>query len=137
MTIIASEIERFNRLGATWWNSDGPMRPLHVIDELRLANLRQLMAQQFTCVAPSKLAGLRVLDIGCGLRKRTRRPSARLSTRCHQDRRDDISGLCDRAQLRQLPTLPGQPGVALGACGAMGGKLVNAKGWCVAWVRKA
>lgn len=26
---------------------------------------------------------------------------------------------------------------AWGACGAVGGKLVNAKGWCVAWVKKA
>ena len=24
-----------------------------------------------------------------------------------------------------------------GACGAMGGKLVNAKGWCIAWATKA
>lgn len=24
-----------------------------------------------------------------------------------------------------------------GPCGAVGGKLVNAKGWCIAWVRKA
>ncbi len=24
-----------------------------------------------------------------------------------------------------------------GACGAVGGKLVNAKGWCVAWVKKS
>jgi hypothetical protein len=31
----------------------------------------------------------------------------------------------------------GKAGDALGACGAVGGKLVNAKGWCVAWVRKA
>ena len=66
MTIIASEIDRFNRLSATWWNSAGPMRPLHVINELRLEYLHQLMAQQFTCAVPSNLAGLRVLDIGCG-----------------------------------------------------------------------
>lgn len=26
---------------------------------------------------------------------------------------------------------------AWGACGAVGGKLVNAKGWCVAWAKKA
>ena len=26
---------------------------------------------------------------------------------------------------------------AWGACGAVGGKLVNAKGWCIAWVKKA
>jgi hypothetical protein len=35
MTIITSEIDRFDRLSATWWNSAGPMRPLHVINELR------------------------------------------------------------------------------------------------------
>lgn len=66
MTIIASEIDRFNRLSATWWNSAGPMRPLHVINDLRLDYLRQLMAQRFACAVPSNLAGLRVLDIGCG-----------------------------------------------------------------------
>jgi len=39
---------------------------------------------------------------------------------------------CANCQLFQ-----GKPGETLGACGAMGGKLVNAKGWCVAWVKKA
>ena len=36
MTAIAAEIERFNRLSATWWDSLGPMRPLHVVNALRL-----------------------------------------------------------------------------------------------------
>ena len=31
MTTIDSEIQRFNRLGATWWNPEGPMRPLQRI----------------------------------------------------------------------------------------------------------
>ncbi len=31
----------------------------------------------------------------------------------------------------------GKPGDAWGGCSAFGGKLVNAKGWCVAWVKKA
>jgi len=31
----------------------------------------------------------------------------------------------------------GKTGEAWAACGAMGGKLVNAKGWCLAWVAKA
>lgn len=39
---------------------------------------------------------------------------------------------CANCQLFQ-----GKPGEASGACGAMGGKLVNAKGWCVAWVKRA
>ena len=39
---------------------------------------------------------------------------------------------CVNCQLYQS-----KPGEAWGACGAVGGKLVNAKGWCVAWVKKA
>ncbi|MEP7329393.1 MAG: high-potential iron-sulfur protein [Betaproteobacteria bacterium] len=31
----------------------------------------------------------------------------------------------------------GKPTDAWGACGAMGGKQVSAKGWCIAWVKKA
>ena len=66
MTIIASEIERFNRLGATWWNSAGPMRPLHVINELQLEYLRLLITEQFHRAVPSNREGLRILEIGCG-----------------------------------------------------------------------
>jgi len=39
---------------------------------------------------------------------------------------------CANCQLFQA-----KPGEPLGACGAMGGKLVNASGWCVAWVQRA
>jgi hypothetical protein len=31
----------------------------------------------------------------------------------------------------------GKSGDAWGACGALGGKQVNAKGWCIAWSKKA
>jgi High potential iron-sulfur protein len=31
----------------------------------------------------------------------------------------------------------GKAGEAWGACSAVGGKLVNVKGWCAAWVKKA
>ena len=40
--------------------------------------------------------------------------------------------VCSNCQLFQ-----GKPSDPWGPCGAMGGKLVNAKGWCVAWARKA
>jgi hypothetical protein len=39
---------------------------------------------------------------------------------------------CANCQLYQ-----GKAGEAWGACAAVGGKLVNAKGWCVAWSKKA
>ena len=67
MTTIASEIQRFNRLGATWWNPEGPMRPLHVVNALRLNYVIDRIAMQFGLdVANISLKGLRILDVGCG-----------------------------------------------------------------------
>jgi len=39
--------ERFNRLAATWWNSAGPMRPLQVINVLRLGYVLEQIAHRF------------------------------------------------------------------------------------------
>lgn len=66
MTVIASEIERFNRLSTTWWNSAGPMRPLHVVNALRLEYLRCRIEQHFGLAPGAPLTGLRILDLGCG-----------------------------------------------------------------------
>ena len=65
MAAIASEIERFDRLSSTWWNPTGPMRPLHVVNALRLAHVLERIASHFGRAGPS-LAGLRILDVGCG-----------------------------------------------------------------------
>ena len=64
-TIRSAEVERFNRLAATWWNSVGPMRPLHVINGLRLGYVLEQIARRFGR-PPDDLTGLRVADIGCG-----------------------------------------------------------------------
>ncbi len=66
MTAIPAEIERFNRLSATWWDSTGPMRPLHVVNNLRLGYLLERFAAHFGPACASSLAGLRILDVGCG-----------------------------------------------------------------------
>ena len=66
MTVLLSEIERFNRLSATWWNSTGPMRPLHVVNALRLDYVVQRITSHFGSQAKNSLTGLRVLDVGCG-----------------------------------------------------------------------
>jgi 2-polyprenyl-6-hydroxyphenyl methylase/3-demethylubiquinone-9 3-methyltransferase len=65
MTVVAAEIDRFNRLAATWWDRSGPMRPLHVINDLRLSYLLALIDAHLAPLG-RPLAGLRVLDIGCG-----------------------------------------------------------------------
>ena len=66
MTVIASEVERFDRLSATWWNRNGPMRPLHVTNSLQLEYISRLMARHFRLKSEHELDGLRVLDVGCG-----------------------------------------------------------------------
>ena len=66
MTVIASEIERFNRLSTTWWNRAGPMRPLHVVNALRLDYIRRRIEQHFGLAQGAALHGLRILDLGCG-----------------------------------------------------------------------
>lgn len=67
MTMIASEIQRFNRLSATWWNPKGPMRPLHVVNALRLQYVSKCIAQHFERdTANITLDGIRILDVGCG-----------------------------------------------------------------------
>ncbi len=66
MTVVPAEIERFNRLSATWWNASGPMRPLHVVNDLRLAYICDQIAARFSGAGRAALADLRILDIGCG-----------------------------------------------------------------------
>lgn len=65
ITAIRSEIERFDRLSVTWWNPTGPMRPLHIVNALRQAHVLECIASHFGRDGES-LAGLRVLDVGCG-----------------------------------------------------------------------
>ncbi len=64
-TIRSDEVARFNRLAATWWDSTGPMRPLHVINGLRLGYVLEQIAQTFGR-PPGDLQQLCIADIGCG-----------------------------------------------------------------------
>ena len=62
------EVEQFSKLAARWWDPRGPMAPLHKLNPVRLAYIRDHTAEHFGR-DPSKLGclkGLRVLDIGCG-----------------------------------------------------------------------
>ncbi|HEX5210459.1 MAG TPA: bifunctional 2-polyprenyl-6-hydroxyphenol methylase/3-demethylubiquinol 3-O-methyltransferase UbiG [Pseudolabrys sp.] len=63
-----SEVERFSRLAATWWDARGPMAPLHKFNPVRLAYIRDKTAEHFGRDAKKLgcLEGLRMLDIGCG-----------------------------------------------------------------------
>ena len=64
-TVRSTERERFNRLADTWWNSAGPMRPLHVINGLRLGYVLEQIAHHSGRLL-GDLKGLHIADIGCG-----------------------------------------------------------------------
>jgi 2-polyprenyl-6-hydroxyphenyl methylase/3-demethylubiquinone-9 3-methyltransferase len=67
-TIDPAEIGRFDALAATWWDPDGPMKPLHGMNPVRLGFIRDRAAAHFGIDARqmSLLAGLAVADVGCG-----------------------------------------------------------------------
>jgi 2-polyprenyl-6-hydroxyphenyl methylase / 3-demethylubiquinone-9 3-methyltransferase len=62
------EIARFNALAAQWWNPEGPMKPLHRLNPVRLSFLKRVLADHFSREARAlkPFEGLRLLDIGCG-----------------------------------------------------------------------
>ena len=61
-SVDPADVERFERLGERWWDPKGPMKPLHLINPLRLRFVEDQIATQ----GQAALAGLKVLDIGCG-----------------------------------------------------------------------
>ncbi len=67
-TIDQDEIARFSRHAAQWWDERGPMAALHKFNPVRLAYIRDRAAAHFGRDASrlDSLAGLRLLDIGCG-----------------------------------------------------------------------
>lgn len=50
------EIAKFGALASRWWDPDGPQRPLHELNPVRLDYVRR----------HQRLQGSRVLDVGCG-----------------------------------------------------------------------
>ena len=67
-TVDAGEIANFSRLSAEWWDMRGPVRKLHQFNPTRVGYIRERAAAHFgrDAARPDSLAGLRILDIGCG-----------------------------------------------------------------------
>jgi 2-polyprenyl-6-hydroxyphenyl methylase/3-demethylubiquinone-9 3-methyltransferase len=67
-SVDAAEIARFDRLAETWWDPNGPMRPLHQMAPVRIGFVRDRAAEAFgrDIAADRPFAGLSLLDIGCG-----------------------------------------------------------------------
>jgi 2-polyprenyl-6-hydroxyphenyl methylase/3-demethylubiquinone-9 3-methyltransferase len=67
-SVDAAEIARFEKLAETWWDPNGPMRPLHQMAPVRIGFVRDHAAEAFgrEIARDKPFAGLSLLDIGCG-----------------------------------------------------------------------
>ncbi len=58
MTVSSEEVARFDALAARWWDVDGPMRPLHRMNPVRIGWIAERI--------PAAATPIRLLDVGCG-----------------------------------------------------------------------
>jgi 2-polyprenyl-6-hydroxyphenyl methylase/3-demethylubiquinone-9 3-methyltransferase len=67
-TLDRDEVARFARLGGDWWDANGPFKPLHRLNPVRLTYIRDRLCAKFgrDAKAAQSLAGLSVADVGCG-----------------------------------------------------------------------
>lgn len=67
-TVDPAEVERFSRIAEEWWDPGGKFAPLHRLNPVRIGWIRDRIAGhwQRDPLAATPLAGLTLLDIGCG-----------------------------------------------------------------------
>ena len=67
-TVDPQEIAQFAAIADAWWDPDGAFRPLHRLNPVRLGYIRDRLCAHFglDAEAPKPLAGLRLVDVGCG-----------------------------------------------------------------------
>lgn len=66
-TTDEEERSKFNQLALNWWNPEGPMWPLHGLNNFRVDHVVPLLQQHFDLPNTDKpLKNITILDIGCG-----------------------------------------------------------------------
>ena len=67
-SVDPAEIAHFSSMAATWWDPNGPFKPLHKLNPTRIGYARDSLCKHFNRTPHDDLPlkGLRVLDIGCG-----------------------------------------------------------------------
>jgi len=67
-TIDAAEVEKFSHLADSWWDANGPFKPLHAFNPVRLDYVVRMAEARFGVPegGASALAGKKLLDVGCG-----------------------------------------------------------------------
>lgn len=67
-TALGAEIAKFDALADRWWDPNGPMKPLHRMNPVRIGWIAQRLSDRANQpqAGGGPLAGLKILDVGCG-----------------------------------------------------------------------
>jgi len=67
-TINQDEIAHFQKDSSHWWDENGPFKPLHRLNPVRIAFIRDQVTAHFdvSTEAITTLSDLSVIDVGCG-----------------------------------------------------------------------
>jgi 2-polyprenyl-6-hydroxyphenyl methylase/3-demethylubiquinone-9 3-methyltransferase len=67
-TVDADDVARFAQQAERWWDPAGPFAPLHKLNAIRIAFIRDRLASKLgrDPLSGRPLDGLRILDVGCG-----------------------------------------------------------------------
>ncbi|KAH9620745.1 hypothetical protein KSS87_014691 [Heliosperma pusillum] len=67
-SVDAAEHAKFSAIAETWWDAEGPFKPLHALNPTRLAFIRSSLCHHFrkdpNSIKPFE--GLKFVDVGCG-----------------------------------------------------------------------
>ena len=66
-TVNKTEIKKFNKLAAEWWDPEGSFKPLHKFNPIRIKYIKESIINYFNIKAKKlPLKNINILDIGCG-----------------------------------------------------------------------
>ena len=67
-TVDAQEIQNFSKDSSHWWDENGPFKPLHRLNPVRLRYIKDQICKHFDRDLNSLKAydGLNIIDVGCG-----------------------------------------------------------------------
>ncbi len=66
-SVNKKEIEKFSKMATEWWDPEGKFKPLHKFNPIRIKYIKENIISNFKLKNKNKpLAGVNILDIGCG-----------------------------------------------------------------------